>query len=137
MGSGDGRRNDEGRVQQGGRWRNEPDWPLPGTEYTPYYVHGNRSLSPDRPDGGETEPSSFTFNPDVPVPTIGGGISAAAPIMEPGAYDQQAGPRFFGSRDTLPLSQRADVLSFQTPVLEDEIEVTGPVEVRLWAPHPR
>ena len=133
MGSGDGRRNDEGRVHQGGWWRSEPDWPLPGTGYTPYYIHGDGSLSPDRPDGDEAEPSSFTFDPDDPVPTIGGGISAAAPIMEPGAYDQRAGPRFFGSRDTLPLSQRADVLSFQTPVLEDDVEITGPIEMRLWA----
>ena len=126
MGSGDGRRNDEGRVHQGGWWRSEPDWPLPGTQYTPYYIHGDGTLSPDSPDGDETEPSSFTFDPDDPVPTIGGGISAGAPIMEAGAYDQRTGPRFFGSRDNLPLSQRADVLSFQTPVLEDDTEITGP-----------
>ena len=53
--------------------------------------------------------------------------------MEAGAYDQRTGPRFFGSRDNLPLSQRADVLSFQTPVLEDDTEITGPIEMRLWA----
>ncbi len=133
MGSGDGKRNDDGRVHQGGRWRSEPDWPLPGTEYTPYYIHADGSLSPDRPNGGGTEPSSFTFDPTDPVPTIGGGISAAAPIMEPGAYDQRAEPRFFGSRDTLPLSHRADVLSFQTPVIDDDMEVTGPIEMHLWA----
>ena len=133
MGSGDGKRNDEGRVHQGGRWGSEPDWPLPGTEYTPYYIHADGSLSPDRPNGGETEPSSFTFDPTDPVPTVGGGISAAAPIMEPGAYDQRAEPRFFGSRDTLPLSHRADVLSFQTPVIDDDMEVTGPIEMHLWA----
>jgi putative CocE/NonD family hydrolase len=30
------------------------------------------------------------------------------------------------------LSARADVLVFQTPLLERDVEVTGPIEVRLW-----
>ena len=33
----------------------------------------------------------------------------------------------------MPLNYRSDVLSFQTPPLEDDLEVTGPVEMRLWA----
>ncbi|MEE8364118.1 MAG: CocE/NonD family hydrolase, partial [Dehalococcoidia bacterium] len=32
----------------------------------------------------------------------------------------------------LPLGSRPDVLVFQTPPLEGDLEVTGPVEARLW-----
>ncbi|HAL48544.1 MAG TPA: hypothetical protein DCP37_12400, partial [Dehalococcoidia bacterium] len=32
----------------------------------------------------------------------------------------------------LPLASRHDVLVFQTPPLDEAIEVTGPIVVRLW-----
>ena len=133
MGAGDGKPNDEGRVNHGGGWRSEPDWPLPGTAFTPYYLVGDGSLATEAPRNGVHPPSTFTFDPRDPVPTIGGGISAAAPIMEPGAYDQRGRADFFGSRDTQPLNSRSDVLIFQTPPLQDDLEVTGPMEVHLWA----
>ena len=53
--------------------------------------------------------------------------------MEPGAYDQRGRPDFFGCKDTLPLSCRGDVLTFQTPPLQESVEVTGPIEMHLWA----
>jgi putative CocE/NonD family hydrolase len=53
--------------------------------------------------------------------------------MRPGGFDQRGNPKFFGCKDTLPLNSRSDVLSFQTPELETEVEVTGPVEMHLWA----
>ena len=37
-----------------------------------------------------------------------------------------------GCRDQLPLSVRNDVLVFQTPPLAEDMEVTGPLEVKLW-----
>jgi uncharacterized protein len=53
--------------------------------------------------------------------------------MRGGAYDQREGPRVFGARAPFrPLCARPDVLSFATPPLKREIEVTGPVTVRLW-----
>ena len=133
MGTGDGKPNDEGRLDHGGYWRSEPDWPLPGTSFTSYYLNGDGSLSPDNPGGGAFPPSTFTYDPTDPVPTIGGGISAANHIMEPGAYDQRGRPDFFGCRDALPLSSRRDVLTFLTPLLERDLEVTGPIEMHLWA----
>jgi putative CocE/NonD family hydrolase len=134
MGGGDGRLDDNGRVNHGGRWRAEADWPLTQTRFTPYYLRANGTLSSDAPALGEPETTSFDFDPADPVPTIGGGISAANPIMEPGAFDQRGDPsRFFGTEDTEPLASRSDVLAFQTPPLERDVEVTGPVEVHLWA----
>ena len=54
-------------------------------------------------------------------------------IMAPGGFDQHEGASFFGCRPPyLPLASRGDVLVFQTAPLEDDVEVTGPIEVRLW-----
>ena len=122
-----------GRLNHGGYWRDEPDWPLPETAYTPYYLHGDGSLSTQTPDGAETCTTTFDFDPGDPVPTMGGGISAADLVMLPGAFDQRGRPDFFGCKDTEPLSLRRDVLSFETPLLEADLEVTGPIEMHLWA----
>ena len=120
-----------GKINHGGYWRSESDWPLPGTKFTPYYLHGDGTISPERPEGAAL-PSTYDFDPKDPVPTMGGGISAADPVMAPGAFDQRGRPDFHGSRDGLPLNNRADVLSFQTLTLEEDLEVTGPIEMHLW-----
>ena len=134
MGTGSQRRNYQGLLDHGGYWRSESDWPLPGTEFVPYYLHGDRSLSTTKPRSGATPPTtSYTFDPNDPVPTMGGGISAADTVIRPGAFDQRGRPDFHGCKDTLPLNTRRDVLSFQTPLLEDDLEVTGPIEMHLWA----
>ena len=122
-----------GLINHGGYWRSETDWPLPSTSFTPFYLVGGGSLSTEQPEDGALEPSRYTFDPKNPVPTMGGGISAAETIMRAGAFDQRGRPDFFGCKDTLPLSSRADVLTFQTPPLEEAVEVTGPIEMRLWA----
>jgi uncharacterized protein len=118
-------------VDVGGEWRDEPDFPLPGTRFTPFFLHRDGSLSSDEPQEG-VAPSRYTFDPRDPVPTIGGGISAAAPVMEPGGFDQRGGPGVWRSKDSLPLNARADVLTFQTPPLDENVEVTGPLTVVLY-----
>jgi putative CocE/NonD family hydrolase len=133
MGGGSGRRTAEGRLDHGGRWRAEQDWPLPDTAYQPYYLHADGSLSPEAP-ADDPSPLAFDFDPRHPVPTIGGTISSGAPVMEGGAFDQVESERFFGSRPPyLPLATRPDVLVFQTAPLNEPVEVTGPITVRLWA----
>ena len=131
MGGGDGRKDRSGRLSHIGVWRDVSDWPLPDTQYTAYYLHEDGALGPDLP--GASEPTQYMFDPRDPVPTIGGGISAAEGVMSPGAYDQRGGKRFYGCKDTLPLAARSDVLVFQTSELAEEMEVTGPLTVTLWA----
>jgi putative CocE/NonD family hydrolase len=54
-------------------------------------------------------------------------------IMAPGGFDQVERPDIFGAKAPyLPLGSRPDVLVFQTDPLEEDTEVTGPIEVRLW-----
>ena len=138
MGTGDGAANYQGRLHHGGYWRDEQDFPLADTEFTPYYLYANGTLSSEPPRSSDahtspTQPSRFSFDPRDPVPTIGGGISAGDPIMRPGAFDQRGRSSFFGCRDNLPLNARSDVLTFQTEPLENDVEVTGPITVKIYA----
>ena len=132
MGTGEGTPNYQGHLHHSGYWRDEQDFPLPDTQFTPYYLHADGELSTTLPAADEPT-SCFSFDPRDPVPTIGGGISAADPIMGAGAFDQRGNSRFFGCKDTLPLNARSDVLTFQTPPLENDVEVTGPITVKLHA----
>ena len=67
------------------------------------------------------------------MPTIGGNISSADGIMLQGAWDQRGGPHVWNGQTPIPLSARNDVLVFQTEPLEADVEVTGEIEVKLWA----
>jgi putative CocE/NonD family hydrolase len=109
-------------------WRTENEWPLARAEYIPYYLHsagaantlaGDGLLSPAPP--ADEPVDSFVYDPRNPVPTRGGGLCCWSPALPPGAYDQRE------------VEARPDVLVYTTPPLEKEVEVTGPLEVRLWA----
>ena len=136
MGGGSGRRDAAGHMTHGGFWRHERRWPLGGTRFTSYYLHAGGGLGPDLP-GRDAPPSRYTFDPRDPVPTVGGGggqSDVASPgFLVVGAYDQRGRRDLKSCRDTMPLALRPDVLVFQTPPLDQDVEVTGPVEVNLWA----
>ncbi len=54
-------------------------------------------------------------------------------IMTPGPADQKESPEFFTSREPYPrLSERPDVLVYQTEPLAEPVEVTGRAVVNLW-----
>jgi uncharacterized protein len=132
MGGGSGRRNYEGRLDHGGRWRDEAAWPLARAVYTPFYLRAG-GLLVEEPPASPDSSTTYRFNPNDPVPTIGGNISVGYDVMPNGGFDQRGAPWVMGAKDTLPLAARADVLVFETPPLEAAVEVTGPLEVRLWA----
>jgi putative CocE/NonD family hydrolase len=99
---------------------------------TKFYLHADRSLRPE-PPSSNTGPLDYLSDPKSPVPTIGGAMSSGEPVMRAGAYDQRERPGVFGAREAYrPLAERPDVLVFCTPPLHRDIEVTGPVTVRLW-----
>ena len=55
-------------------------------------------------------------------------------VVNTGASDQKEDPNIFNSKyPYLPLSTRADVLVFQTNILNYDIEITGPINVTIWA----
>jgi predicted acyl esterase len=156
MGGGSGRKTPEGKLDHGGRWRDEHEWPLARRVETTYYLHGDGSLQTTPATAGAA-PRTFTFDPAHPVPTLGGlycsigelpsegaGMEQAwarflspvlrlRDILTPGPVDQKEDPRFYGSEPPYPrLSERPDVVVFQTAPLTAPIEVTGRARVRLW-----
>lgn len=110
------------------QWRHETEWPLARTRFTKYYFRsedGGRigRLSADPP--GEEPPTTYTYDPNDPVPTLGGNHSfidqGLAGLIQAGAVDQR------------PNERRADVLTFSTPPLAEDLEVIGPIVLKLFA----
>jgi uncharacterized protein len=111
-------------------WRSEDDWPLPDTRYVPYYLHsggrantrsGDGSLSTEEP--GDQPEDVYLYDPRNPVPTCGG--ATFLPGLQVGA---NAGPR-----DQRNVETRSDVLCYTTEPLPEAIEVTGHIELVLFA----
>lgn len=108
------------------RWRDEYEWPLARTRYVDFYLREGGWLTPEAPSGNE-EPDVYTYDPNDPVPTVGGNHSVGTynpglyELAKPGPYDQRA------------VEQRGDVLVYTTDVLDHDTEVTGQVTLRLYA----
>ena len=156
MGGGSGRLTAEGKLDHGGRWRHFGEWPPAETVETTYYLHEDGTISPESPDGA-SEPLRFTYDPSRPVPTVGGSYAAMGElpsggeaiepafarflspvlrlrnILTPGPMDQKERPEIFASREPYPrLSQRDDVLVFETEPLTAPLDLVGRVRVNLW-----
>ncbi|HEX3053779.1 MAG TPA: CocE/NonD family hydrolase [Aggregatilineaceae bacterium] len=108
------------------QWRTEDDWPLLDTQYRHYYLHSEGRANTQQGDGelsleppADEPPDTYLYNPLRPVPTIGG------QVLMPGANGT-------GPRDQRRVEEREDVLVYSTPVLEQPIEVTGPVYLELF-----
>ncbi|HEX3721802.1 MAG TPA: CocE/NonD family hydrolase [Nitrolancea sp.] len=152
MGGGDGHRTPEGRLYHGGHWREEQEWPLARTNYTNFYLGERGELGTGEPEV-RSRSTSFRFDPNDPVPTIGGNISSLTDILDVdpeladkmamegrignittvGPQDQRPNERTFGARAPyVPLASRQDVLVFQTEPLSEPLEATGPLTAKLW-----
>jgi len=131
MGGGDAHKTAEGRVFVGGHWREEREWPLSRALNTPYYAHEDGSLSKTKPKA--SSPTTYSFDPRRPVPTLGGNISSHGKLLNLGAMDQRCRAEIWTCEDTRPLSARSDVLVFQSASLDQDLEVTGRLVVKLWA----
>jgi len=100
----------------GNVWRSSDSWPPSTGIPTRFFFRQDASLTPSPPYAGETQPLTYTHDPSNPVPTVGG-IQLTLPA---GPMDQRS------------IEERADVLLFTTPVLDQPIEVTGRVRAQLW-----
>ncbi len=118
MGGGSGRRNRDGRLDHGGRWRAASEWPLPETHWTRFYLYPDRGLGVEPPTRAGA--LDYVFDPRDPAPTRGGAISSGEPVMSAGAFDQSE------------VLNRPDVLVFTTLPLADDLQIVGPVAARLW-----
>lgn len=108
-------------------WREEREWPLARTRYTPLYLQSGGHANTSAGDGTlqwqpvrKSSNDNFTYDPKNPVPTVGGAICCEPTILQPGPLDQTA------------VETRPDVLVYTSNPLPTEIEVTGPVRAVLY-----
>ena len=108
-------------------WRDEEEWPLARTDYTNYYFHsggeantlyGDGILNREKP--GDEPADVYIYDPNDPVPSIRGGEGARGGISSD-PVDQRENER------------RSDVLVYTSATLEEDMEVTGPVTIVLYA----
>jgi hypothetical protein len=109
------------------QWKTAEDWPLPQTEWQRFYLHsrgqantasGNGRLNRDEP--GPESPDLFIYDPLKPVPTLGGRNLPTGRLV-PGPIDQT------------PIEKRPDVLCYTSMELKEDLEVTGPLKLHLFA----
>ncbi|NVI86969.1 CocE/NonD family hydrolase [Actinomadura sp. BRA 177] len=95
-------------------WREFPDWPVPGMREERWHLHPAGALSPDAPP--ESDPDTYRYDPNHPTPFLGG-------------------PTLLGetrpSTDQKRLERRRDVLAYTSAVLDEDVEIIGPVTADL------
>jgi len=156
MGGGDGHKTQEGKYFHGGRWRSEQQWPIERSRVANYFLQADGTLdlqSPSEVEGSLT----YTFDPDKPVPTIGGSLCGLMELPEDsgnlddmwtrflspvlklrhivglGGADKIESPEIICSQLPNPaLADRADVLVFESAPLTQALEVTGVITADLW-----
>ena len=109
-------------------WRNEESWPLERAKSTRYLLESGGKANSASGDGvlststGQSETAdTFVYDPANPVPTVGGPLCCDTEHLAPGPRDQK------------DVEARPDVLVYSTPPLEEDLEVTGPVTLDLFA----
>lgn len=115
-------------------WRDEDEWPLARARVVRFHLHsagrantlhGDGRLDPAAPAG---EPADrYDYDPADPVPTRGGNHSVGP------WNDAYKNIIWCGPCDQRPNEERADILVYTGDLLEEDLEVTGPVVLRLWA----
>ncbi|MET9230034.1 CocE/NonD family hydrolase [Lentzea sp. NPDC003310] len=96
-------------------WHDFTEWPPDGYEPTPWYLARNGRIAGSPHEAAP--PSSFTYDPADPTPSLGG------PKLE----NRGAGPV-----DNRELEARPDVLTFTSDVLDADVEVIGEVRAEVW-----
>ncbi len=96
-------------------WRHFADWPPP-FQSERWYLQASGGLAPTAPLA--SEPDRYRYDPVNPTPAVGGNSLGAAKHM--------------GPKDNRSLEARADVLVYTSAVLEQDMEVIGPVSAELY-----
>ncbi|GCE08035.1 CocE/NonD family hydrolase [Dictyobacter aurantiacus] len=110
------------------QWREEDAWPLPDTRYRSYYLHSGGKANSVAGDGvlsatqmAQGEEDVYRYDPHDPVPTRAATNVASKQRGDLGPYDQRE------------IEEREDVLCYTAAPLEHPVEVTGPIELVLYA----
>ena len=108
------------------QWRSADQWPLANTTYRKLYLDSGGQANSRQGDGvlsfsppQKNALDEFVYDPATPVPSLGGHTCCTGTDTEAGGYDQSN------------IEMRNDVLVYTSDVLEEGIEITGPLEVVL------
>lgn len=108
------------------RWRTADAWPVPGTEFTDFYLDsdgeantlfGNGKLQSREPGTGT---DSFQYDPADPVPTVSSRTAGARGGIAHGSVDNRA------------VETREDVLVYTTEPLSEGMTVAGPITATIY-----
>jgi hypothetical protein len=109
-------------------WRQEDAWPLSRAHNTKYFLHSAGKANSLRGDGSlsivapaRESSDQYVYDPANPVPTAGGPLCCDSEHLGPGPRDQRS------------VESRNDVLVYSTPPMTEDMEVTGPVSLELYA----
>jgi putative CocE/NonD family hydrolase len=115
-------------VMGANQWRDEDDWPLARARQTKYYLHSSGKANSLRGNGilsglapGKEAADQYVYDPGNPAPTVGGPLCCDSEHLAPGPRDQRS------------VEAREDVLVYSTPPMSEDMEVTGPVTLELFA----
>ena len=98
-------------------WRKEQQWPPEGTMTRKLYLRANRHLSFE-PSSEDTGFDQYESDPQSPVPFF------SKPTLEMAPEYMTADQRF--------VTNRPDVLSYQTEPLQEDLTIAGPISPSLF-----
>ena len=104
-------------VMGSNEWRETDEWPLKETVYTPFYLHENGEIDDVEPVADEAD-DTFIYDPENPVPTLGGNHLGFVPA---------------GQRIQTEIEARNDVLVYTSEPMKEDLDVIGNVRATLYA----
>jgi hypothetical protein len=102
-------------VTGAGGWRELDQWPPPNRGVR-YFLHSGQRLLNVNP-ALSSPPDEFVYDPSKPTPAVGGAL----------ADRRKAGPQINNR-----LEVRPDVLIYTSPVLQENLEIMGPMRLELY-----
>ncbi len=110
------------------RWQTADSWPSRGAEPVTFFLSSSGKANTLDGDGVLTtkapavdQPDAFVYDPKNPVPSYGGNVCCTGNAVQGGAFDQRK------------MEARPDILVYTSEPLKEGTEVSGPIEVMLYA----
>lgn len=109
------------------QWEYFSQWPPENSKEIIYYLSSEGQANTNMDDGKLVEKRTigkdydlFIYDPSNPVPSLGDNDWGMIPEMKSGSYDQST------------IEARNDVLVYSSSLLDEDIQVTGPVKIIIY-----
>jgi hypothetical protein len=110
------------------KWQSSDTWPPRGAQTMSLFLSSGGKANTGGGDGALADapqatdnPDRFEYDPMNPAPSHGGNVCCTGNAVAGGAFDQRK------------IEERPDILVYSTEPLKEGIEVSGPIEVTLYA----